>query len=83
MMRRLKLLILLNLVSFSIQSYADDIQGAARDLGQYYYKGSKFEETISAIQRKLPVEIQTTFKYFAPLNQILVEQRISIVITFP
>jgi hypothetical protein len=81
MMRLLKLLILLNLVSFNCK--ADDLQGAARDLGQYYYKGSRVEESLNAIQRKLPIEIQTTFKYFAPLQQVFIEQRISIVITFP
>lgn len=70
-----------SLYAFSVK--ADDMQGAFRDLGQHYYKGSKFEEQVSTYYSKLPIQLQTTLSYFPYLQQIFVEQKISIVLTFP
>lgn len=82
MMKKLSLLLIfLSLISFNAS--ADDMSSAFKDLGKHYFKGSEMERRLEAVYSGLPIELKTTLSYFAPLQQIFVEQRISIVITFP
>ncbi len=51
-------------------SLANTPEEAAKQLAQYYFKGSELERKVNYVIRKLPVELQLSLTYAAQFNQV-------------